>query len=53
MPALYGLGRWLIRYPRVNKMAGRRRLLLIWKVLAWCLDAMVDGLAPSVRYKPV
>jgi len=53
MPVLYARSSRLIRSPGADKMADRRRLQLIWKALAWCLDAMVDGLAPCVREKPV
>ncbi len=52
MPALYDRSNRLIRYQGADKMADRSRLRLISKVLAWCLDAMVDGLAPGVRDKP-
>ncbi len=53
MPVLYDRSGRLIRYPGADKMADRRRLRPIWKALAWFLDAMVDGLAPCVREKPV
>ncbi len=53
MPVLYDRGCRIIRYQEADQMADTRRLRLIWKGLAWFLDAMVDGLAPSVRGKPI
>ena len=53
MPVLYDRSSRLNRYPGADKMSDRRRLLPIWKGLAWFLDVMVEGLAPCVRDKQV
>jgi len=52
MLVLYDRNKRLIRYQGADKMADRRMPRLIWKGLAWFLDAMVDGLVPGVK-KPI